>query len=261
MTSPQIAADWALPRSAGSFTGYSGNHAQDGPGGPSGTLLLAVTNTPIPCKLEGMSVQKFIQFTVLNIRKKGWIYAPWKKPAKNAKAVRDDSTKELFENGEWARNDVTMERVGQSVQMYSFVKDGQARGERVDSAVSVVAAGQTIRVRLQDFMYEDKKSNNVFPANLDSIPAFSVVEIMVNPANQGGFEQGYGLVVARVRPCDFSLYSMQTPLGLGLLAPTYEASVARSEGWMEANPGLKRVLEDKNTGFFGRVTKGAYLVR
>ncbi len=27
-----------------------------------------------------------------------------KKPAKNAKTVRDDNTKELFENGEWARN-------------------------------------------------------------------------------------------------------------------------------------------------------------
>ena len=82
-----------------------------------------MTNTVIPCKLEGMASQKSIQFTVLNIRKKGWIYAPWyasfflvcrldlradfrhrKKPAKNAKTVRDDNTKELFENGEWARN-------------------------------------------------------------------------------------------------------------------------------------------------------------
>lgn len=155
-----------------------------------------------------------------------------------------------------------MERVGQSVQMFSFVKDGQARGERVDSAVSVVAAGQTIRMRLQDFMYEDKKSNNnVFPTTLDTIPAFSVVEVMINPANQGGFEQGYGLVLARVRLCEFSLYSMQNPLGLGLLPPTYESSVAKAETWTETNPGLKRVLEDKNTSFFGRITQGAYLVK
>lgn len=27
-----------------------------------------------------------------------------KKPAKNAKTIRDDNSKELFENGEWARN-------------------------------------------------------------------------------------------------------------------------------------------------------------
>lgn len=72
-----VASDWNAPRSAAAFTGYSGNPVADGPGGPSGTLLLAVTNTAIPCKLEGMSSQKFIQFTVLNIRKKGWIYAPW----------------------------------------------------------------------------------------------------------------------------------------------------------------------------------------
>jgi hypothetical protein len=45
-----------------------------------------------------------------------------------------------------------MERVGSSVLMYSFIKDGQAKGERVDSAVSTVASGQTIRIRLQDFM-------------------------------------------------------------------------------------------------------------
>jgi hypothetical protein len=60
--------------------------------------------------------------------------------------------KELFENGEWARDDTTMERVGKSVIMYSFVKDGQAKGERVDAAMSVIRAGQTFRVRLQDFM-------------------------------------------------------------------------------------------------------------
>ncbi len=155
-----------------------------------------------------------------------------------------------------------MERVGQSVRMFSFVKDGQARGERVDAAVSVVSAGQTIRMRLQEFMYEDKKmNNNVFPSDLEAIPAFSVVELMINPANQGSFDQGYGLVLARVRPCDFSLYSMQTPLGLGLLPTTYEASVAKAEGWSEANPGLKRVLEEKNTSFFGRVTQGSYLVK
>ena len=72
-----LAADWASPRSAVAFTGYVGNPIRDGPGGPSGTLALCVANTPIPCKLEGMAQQKSIQFTVMNIRKKGWSYAPW----------------------------------------------------------------------------------------------------------------------------------------------------------------------------------------
>ncbi len=47
--------------------------------------------------------------------------------------------------------------------------------------------------------YEEKKGGdagrNVFPADVETIPAFSVVEIMFSPANHGGFEQGYGLQV------------------------------------------------------------------
>lgn len=176
--------------------------------------------------------------------------------------MRDDNTKELFENGEWARNDVTMERVGKSVLMYTFVKDGQGKGERVDGSVSVLSAGQTFRVRLQDFMYEEKKGGaNVFPQDTDCIPAFSVLEVMVTPANQGGYEQGYGLSVARVRACDFTLYSLCGALGLGLLPSTYAASLQLTEGWREHNPGLKRVLEEKNTGFFGRVAQGSYFIR
>ncbi len=37
----------------------------------------------------------------------------------------------------------------------------------------------------------------MFPADVEIIPAFSVVEIMFSPANHGGFEQGFGL---QVRP-------------------------------------------------------------
>ena len=145
-----LASDWSYPRTAAAFTGYVGNPARDGQGGPSGALALCVANTPIPCKLEGMASQKFVQFTVINIRKKGWSYAPWsvappsclvllllaktnaqhhahrkRQTGKNAKSAKDENTKELFENGEWARNDVTTERVGSSVLMYSFIKDGQ----------------------------------------------------------------------------------------------------------------------------------------
>jgi hypothetical protein len=72
-----LISDWSVPRTAAAFTGFIGNLGKDGPGGASGTLLLCVANTPIPCKLEGMASQKFIQFTVLNIRKKGWVFAPW----------------------------------------------------------------------------------------------------------------------------------------------------------------------------------------
>lgn len=80
-----LARDWAPPRSACAFTGYSGN-VRDGPGGPIGTLLLCVANTPIPCKVEGIEAQKSIQLTVINIRKQGWSYAPWWVPARRQRA-------------------------------------------------------------------------------------------------------------------------------------------------------------------------------
>ncbi len=54
---------------------------------------------------------------------------------------------------------------------------------------------------------------------------------------------------------------MLSPLGLGLLPSTYEESVRLGEGYHEANQGLRKVLEDKNVGFFGQVAKGAYLMR
>lgn len=72
-----VSSDWAYPRSAAAFTGYSGNPARDGPGGPSGTLLLCMTNTPFPCREAAQDQQKSVQFTVINVRKKGWSYAPW----------------------------------------------------------------------------------------------------------------------------------------------------------------------------------------
>jgi hypothetical protein len=72
-----LQANRAAPRTSAAFTGYVGQPSKEGPGNPSGALLLCVANTPIPCKSEGMASQKSIQFTVLNIRKKGWIKAPW----------------------------------------------------------------------------------------------------------------------------------------------------------------------------------------
>ncbi len=77
MSTAQMIADWSAPRTGAAFTGYSGISGGDAAGGPSGTLLLAVSNTPMPCRLEGMAGNKSVQFTVLNVRKKGWIKAPW----------------------------------------------------------------------------------------------------------------------------------------------------------------------------------------
>ena len=121
--------------------------------------------------------------------------------------MRDENAKSLTEFGEWARDDVTMDRVGKSVLLYSFIKDGTNRGERVDDKISHVEAGRTFRIVLNHFMYEDKKSSggarksagaetnrNVFPSDMDEIPPFTVVEIAVSPANTGGFDSGWGVL-------------------------------------------------------------------
>lgn len=182
--------------------------------------------------------------------------------------VRDENTKPLTEYGEWARDEVTMDRAGKSVLLYSFVKDGQARGERIDDKISHIESGQTFNILLNEFMFEEKKtsgakegSRNVFPADLDFIPAFTVVEIALNPANSGNYDEGWGVNVARIRPCPFTLYSMLNPLGLELLPSSYEASVALGEAGVQLSPGLKRVLETKNSSFFSKVTQGSYLVK
>jgi hypothetical protein len=155
-----------------------------------------------------------------------------------------------------------MERVGRSVYVYSFVKDGQGKGERVATQQSVVCSGQTFRVRLQEFMYEEKKGNtNVFPTDVETIPQFSVIEVMFSASNSGQFEQGFGVGVSRVRPCEFSLFSMQNSLGLGLLSSTYEEAVTRSEEFVSLNAGLQRVLEGKNVGFFGKIVQGSYIIK
>lgn len=62
----------AIPRSAAAFTGFAGDEGKRG-----GAVLLCVANTPVPCTLEARDKQKVIQFTVLNVREKGWLKAPW----------------------------------------------------------------------------------------------------------------------------------------------------------------------------------------
>jgi hypothetical protein len=115
------------------------------------------------------------------------------------KQIRDENTKELFVMKDWARNDVTMERVGQSVLAYSFVKDGQSKGERVDESASLIASGQTFKFRVHDFMFEEKKNQGtVFPQDMDVIPAFSVVEVMISPSNSKQFEEGWGIGLTQV---------------------------------------------------------------
>jgi hypothetical protein len=69
-----LARDWAVPRSAPAFIGCSEESK-----GPGGAVLLCVANTPMPCTLEARdaSRQRVVVFTVLCVREKGWLKAPW----------------------------------------------------------------------------------------------------------------------------------------------------------------------------------------
>jgi hypothetical protein len=112
--------------------------------------------------------------------------------------------------------------------------------------------------------FEEKKAGpaaGVFPLGLDVIPAFSVIEVVMSAGSLKSFEDGFGVNVSRVRPCPFSLYSMLGPLGLELLPASYALSVAAAEAGVELNPGLAKVLETRNTGFFGRIAKGSYVTK
>ena len=101
----------------------------------------------------------------------------------------------------------------------------------------------------------------MFPADLDAIPAFSVIEVVISAGSLKSYEEGFGINVSRVRPCRFSLYSMLGPLGLELIPSTYDKSVAAAEASMQVSPGLAKVLEARNTGFFGRIATGSYVTK
>lgn len=62
----------------------------------------------------------------------------------HSKSVRDPNAKFLFEDNEWATNDTTMDRALKSLKMYSFLKDGQNRGERAEDVMSIVHVGQVL---------------------------------------------------------------------------------------------------------------------
>jgi hypothetical protein len=112
--------------------------------------------------------------------------------------------------------------------------------------------------------YEEKKGGpgaGVFPADTDFIKPFTVIEVVISAGHLASYETGFGINVGRVRPCQFSLYTMMGPLGLGLLENTYAASVAAGEASVQLSPGLQKVIETKNTGFFGSVTRGSYITK
>lgn len=190
---------------------------------------------------------------------------PRKRSTKSTKVVAAavaDNKKKLFESLEWKNDDHTMDKVLTSVKMYSFTKDGNNKGDRCDDLSSVISTGVTFRVFLKDFMFESKKnsSDDVFPQDRDMISQYSVIEVMVSASNSTAFESGYACNVSKIRPCEFSMYSLMSPLGLGLLKTNYMEVREMTEKASHENPGISKMLDVQCAGFWVSVPIGAYLV-
>ena len=128
--------------------------------------------------------------TVVAIPKEGWCYAPYKKAKKGAQSVRDPDARPLFEVSDIA--DRNGQRAIAALNVYSFKREGKAdKGPRNDGQTAEIRVGMTIRFKVQTFMYEkkggrDDSRDDVFPPDLDVIPEFSLVEVMVLPGTPSG---------------------------------------------------------------------------
>jgi hypothetical protein len=195
--------DWAPPRTAHAFTGY----LQAGPDKAAGLVVRMALHTPIPKTAADWqeSGMKRIVGTILGFPKLGFVSAPYtKKPAKSSKyqPPKDPAASRpqpLLEPVETSQGEVT------AVKVYNFHKANSTfdKGDRDESSVSVLAVGQAFTYMISEYLYE----KTVFAdGSAGFIPAFSVVEIQLNPShNQSG---GYGVKIARIRAQAHSLYSL-----------------------------------------------------
>jgi hypothetical protein len=223
-----------------------------------------MTNTSIPCTKERLGAEKgHVSVTVIGIKKVGWGYAPWKKSAKGGKTSHG-AVQNLFEDPK--RLEKNKEYVFQSIKMYSFPREGKAdKGPRCDDICTTIEVGQTLHFSLQDFMYEakPKTERNTFPSEVDSIPAFRLVEMVIEPNVDVQARNGYGIRLSQFRLLPYSMYSYLTPLNKDLLVSSYENTVNRffDKCVDESSPAyfIRQNLEQKNLGFMVKINPGSYI--
>ena len=201
--------------------------------------------------------------TVVSIPKEGWCYAPYKKAKKGAKTVRDPDARPLFEVSDVA--DRNGQRAIAALQVFSFKRDGKSdKGPRNDGQTAELRVGMTMRFKVQTFMYEkkggrDDSRDDVFPADLDVIPEFSLVEVMVLPGTSESADKNFGLSIARIRPLAHSLYSYLTPVGLPLLPSTFDTAMELARQVAERGESIQAMIETQCVSFFAGVDPKAHL--
>lgn len=253
--------DTSLPLSL-AFTGYlrPPGEASD----PQGTVLRVVVNTPVPCTLDGVSKlgkARRVVLTVVGIQQLGWSRVPYKKARVSSVAKKggkgDDArsgepaTKPLFERGE------VRDGVLQSLRAFNFFKasNNMDRGERDDASVSELRVGHTLVFYLADHMYEERNTFSGMPPGMDTIPLFSMLDIVVMATHNQ--TDGYGLKLQRVwlPVAGGTMYSHARAL------ERLPGSMAEARALLdlENQQHMKNVLEQGRTVFYARaVGTGAF---
>lgn len=247
--------DWANPRTAHAFTGY----VQDGPMKPTGLVVRLAMHTPIPYTADDWqeSGQKRMMGTILGFPKLGFVSAPYsKKPAKASKyaAPKEQTTRPqpLLEVATTSSGEVT------SVRMFNFHKGSTTfdKGERDDTSVSVLSVGQTLTYFISEFLYEKQ----IFPDGATGIiPAFSVVEMQLNPSHNQA--KGYGFKIGKVTPRLPSLYSYMGSAGaLEKIQHTAESSLEFAKEQSKLCEPVSNLVEQARYGFYCTVDPTARVV-
>ena len=258
MLNTQFLKDWEHPRSLRGCTGYSAAGEQN----TSGTIMRAVCNTSIPCSKNLLNAEgkAHVSLTVVSIVKTGFAFAPWKRGQKSP------DKKDLFGNVQSVRGD-SGESLISSVDVFSFPRVGKdGKGDRIDNVVSTVEVGDTYHFVLHRFMYEKQKDDtgNVFPKDIEAIPPFTLVEIVVDPVEVTNCESGYGLKLSRVRTIPYqTLYSHMTPLFLKTVCTTLTETMQRIEaklnGENAAHHYVRNVSDVKNPSFLAKVGTDCFI--
>lgn len=246
--------DWAQPRTAHAFTGY----IQDGPMRPAGLVVRLAMHTPIPCTAADCqeSGQKRIMGTILGFPKLGFVSAPYsKKPAKVGKYAPPPPTTKplpLLEAATTTQGEVT------AVRIFNFHKGNTTfdKGDRDDTSVSILTVGQTLTYFLSEFLYE----KSMFPEGATGfIPAFSVVEIHLNPSHNQ--TNGYGMKIAKITPQVPTLYSNMGCAGaLEKIQKTSEAALELAKEQAKVCEPICNLMEQARHGFYCSVDPTARVV-
>jgi hypothetical protein len=171
-----------------------------GRGGQHSKFLCMLANE-LPCKqfeTGKNGYKKMLTMAVLGVRSVGRASVPY--------GLSDKKTKEMREKygEEGLKNKALYVREGDSVLLYSFVKDGnKSKGPRLEQeggkAVGKISAGWCLTMGLHQWMYSGEAK--MFPEGVDVLPAFSLVEVEV--ASEGDLNP-YFLKVRKIEPVEGS---------------------------------------------------------